>query len=261
MSRHNLILARTRTFISLLILSSFLVLVGCGANPFSGPPPAAPTPLLALPTNPTSPIAVVTATSEPTTIAEVPTAEPKVRPSTTTVVPATSAAQPTLTPLPRLTLPPTLAPTVAPLALPTISTGAKFTQVKIFLIAIEDGGKSGPKIGCNDSVVAVDRTIAPTAAPLTAALNQLFSLHTQFYGQSGLYNALYRANIQVSKVTIVNGKATIQLTGTLNLGGECDDPRVEAQITQTALQFSTVRAVDVFMNGKPLQSILGGKGE
>ena len=41
--------------------------------------------------------------------------------------------------------------------------------------------------------------------------------------------------------------------------GECDDPRVEAQINQTALQFSTVKDVSVFVNGQALQDALSLK--
>ena len=40
------------------------------------------------------------------------------------------------------------------------------------------------------------------------------------------------------------------------LGGVCDSPRFEAQIEQTALQFSTVSSVEVFINDIPLQDVL-----
>lgn len=240
---------RLDNFIPHLLLGSLLLLAsGCGANPFRVSPNTAPSRVGA----PTAPVVVVTATAEATAGSESPTSMP------------TNVAVPTLTlttPPPSVT-PPVLEPATIPTSgpLPTSNAGALFTRVKIFLIAVDDGGKSGPKIGCNDSVVAVTRAIAPTGAPLTAALKDLLSLHTRLYGQSGLYNALYQSNLQVSRVTLLNGKATIQLTGTLSLGGECDDPRVEAQITNTALQFSTVKAVDVYVNGKPLKNLLGGKG-
>src|SRR5574342_779666 len=71
------------------------------------------------------------------------------------------------------------------------STGT--TRVKIFLIAIDDNGKSGKKIGCGDSVVAVERNLAATQAPLAAALTELFSIYDRTYGQSGLYNSLYQS--------------------------------------------------------------------
>ena len=132
--------------------------------------------------------------------------------------------------------------------------------IKIFLIAINDNGVSGPKIGCNDSVVGVDRIFPSTSSPLTDSTRYLVSLRDTYYGQSGLYNVFYQSRLSVESVTLVSGKATIRLTGTVALGGECDDPRFEAQLKYTAMQFSTVKSVDIFVNGKPLSSILGGHG-
>jgi hypothetical protein len=125
------------------------------------------------------------------------------------------------------------------------------------LIALEDNGVSGPAVGCGDSVVSVERSIAPTQAPLRAALNELLAIREQYYGLSGLYNALYQADLTVDNVTIdSNGLATIHLSGTLMLGGVCDGPRVQAQLEYTALQFSTVRSVQIFVNDVPLADLL-----
>ncbi|HET8564405.1 MAG TPA: GerMN domain-containing protein [Candidatus Binatia bacterium] len=179
---------------------------------------------------------------------------------------------PTLTPpLPTNTATPVLSPTVQidPTATQTIlsptpalpasasasSTAAPQT-VKVFLIAIEDNGQSGIPVGCGDSALPVTVTIARTQGVLKAALQKLLGMNEQFYGASGLYNALYQSDLELKSVAIDQGKAIIHLTGTLMLGGVCDNPRVEAQIEQTALQFSTVREVAVFLNGTPLEEIL-----
>jgi hypothetical protein len=84
----------------------------------------------------------------------------------------------------------------------------------------------------------------------------LLSAKQQFYGESGFYNALYQSDLQIENVMIDQGTAIIHLTGTLMLGGVCDSPRVEAQIEQTALQFSTVSDVTVFLNDTPLEEAL-----
>jgi spore germination protein GerM len=131
--------------------------------------------------------------------------------------------------------------------------------VKIYLIAINDNGASGPKIGCNDSAVPVTLNLPATTSPLTDSTKQLLSMKSRFYGESGLYNVFYQSNLTVDSVIISNGKATYNLRGTLSLGGECDDPRVEAQLKYTALQFSTVKTVEIFVNGKKLSSVLGGQ--
>jgi hypothetical protein len=109
--------------------------------------------------------------------------------------------------------------------------------------------------------VAVRRTIAPTKAPLTAALRLLLGDHHRLYGQSGLYNALYRARLKLGRVILQHGRATIYLTGKLQLGGECDDPRIEGQLWQTAFQFRTVRSVAIFINHVPLRKVLSLKGD
>lgn len=149
------------------------------------------------------------------------------------------------------------AATQVPPVVPTSTPGEQL--VKIFLIALEDNGQSGTLVGCGDSAIPVTVTIPPTQGILRAALEKLLSAKQQFYGESGFYNALYQADLQVEGVTIDQGKAVIHLSGTLMLGGVCDAPRVEAQIEQTALQFSTVHEVAVFINDVPLEDVLSLK--
>lgn len=123
--------------------------------------------------------------------------------------------------------------------------------VRIFLV-----GLGGGSVGCGDELVAVEQRVPSTRAPLTAALQALLSLKEREYGQSGLYNALYQSDLQLARVAIESGTATIELRGQLRLGGVCDAPRVEAQLRQTALQFPTVQRVHVTVNGTPLQQVL-----
>ena len=141
---------------------------------------------------------------------------------------------------------------------PPTSTAVQQT-VKIFLIALEDNGQSGILVGCGDSAVPVTVIIPRTQGVLKAALEKLLSIKEQYYGESGLYNALYQSDLKLKSVTIDQGKAVIHLTGTVMLGGVCDAPRVEAQIKQTALQFSTVSDVEVFINDIPLEDVLSQK--
>lgn len=139
------------------------------------------------------------------------------------------------------------------------SSSATTTKVKLYLVAIDDGGVSGKMIGCNDSVVAVDKEIAATNAPLRAAYEQLLALDSRDYGKSGLVNALYNSNLTIDEVSIQNKVATIKLKGTLSSAGTCDDPRIIAQLTETALQFTTISSVQVFVNGKKIEDLLSGK--
>src|SRR5947209_9872041 len=69
------------------------------------------------------------------------------------------------------------------------SPGARgTTQVKIYLVALGNGTVRPGTIGCGDTLVGVTKRIAPTSAPLLAALRQLLADHHRYYGQSGLYN-------------------------------------------------------------------------
>jgi len=189
-------------------------------------------------------------TSIPTNTAEVPTnTSIAASPTATVVIPSSTVAAPTVTQAQQI--PPTLTVSVPP-----PSTTSADQMVKIVLIALEDNGQSGTLVGCGDSAIPIHVTIPRTHGVLRAALEKLFSARQQFYGESGYYNALYQSDLDVSAVTIEQGRATIHLAGTIMLGGTCDAPRVEAQIEQTALQFSTVSDVVVFVNDVPLEEAL-----
>jgi hypothetical protein len=144
---------------------------------------------------------------------------------------------------------------------------APTTTADIFLIAVDDNGQTGTKIGCGDSLVPVNDmvTIPGTATDqqvadsITAALTKLFSMHDMNYGQSGLYNALYRSNLMVDRVTYTSAATRVALSGTLELGGECDNPRVEAEITQAIVQFTPGVVPTITLNGQILANALSLK--
>ena len=219
-----------RLFVRFGFVIGLLTLIGCSSAP-AAVPTLAPTPLSTpLPTeNPTG-APTAASTSAPTRMATI----------TATLV---------LSPVPTVKTTPTRTATVA----------AGMMRVKLYFVAVNDNGATGKKIGCSDSLVAVDREIPATNAPLTAALNTLFSLTDKDYGQSGLYNALYQSKLKIDSAAVVSAKATINLSGSLVQGGVCDSPRIQAQIEQVALQFSTVKSVAIFLNGKSLQQALSEK--
>lgn len=175
-------------------------------------------------------------------------------PTATILLPIDLPMLPTFTPLPSIAVTVSQTPTLVP----TQQTPIR-QVVNIYLIALEDNGISGKLVGCGDSVIPVQVDIQPTQGVLRAALEALISTKDKYYGESGLYNSLYQSNLQLAGVTIEGVKAIIHLTGSLILGGVCDNPRVEAQIEETALQFSTVKDVSVFVNDKPLEEVLSLK--
>ena len=176
-----------------------------------------------------------TSTALPFSVSPTPTLPPSPSP-----VGPTASASPALTPKP---------PTATPQSL----------MVRVFLIAVGDNGVSGKLVGCGDSAVPVQVQVPYTTGVLRASLVALLSMKAKDYGESGLYNSLYQSNLQVQSVSLQGGKAIVNLTGSLQLGGECDNPRVRAQLEEMALQFSTVSSVQVFLNGKPLDQVLSLK--
>lgn len=138
-----------------------------------------------------------------------------------------------------------------------MARAAETTEVKVYLVALDDNGKNGIWFGCDDSLIPVNRTVQPTGAPLTAALDQLLAMPEE-YNQGGLHlwNDWKGTNLKVKSVSIKNGTATIHITGRLNLGGTCAAPRIKEQIRTTARQFRAVKKVNVFVNGTLLEEIL-----
>jgi len=183
-----------------------------------------------------------------------PATQSPIIPTATSLLPTDLPMLPTFTPLPSISVTVSQTPTLVP----TQQTPIR-QMVNIYLIALEDNGISGKLVGCGDSVIPVQVEIPPTQGLLRAALEGLLSTKDQYYGESGLYNALYQSDLQLASVTIEGVKAIIHLTGTLMLGGVCDNPRVEAQIVETALQFSTVKDVSVFINDKLLEEVISLK--
>ena len=217
----------------LFTLIALLSLTACGTPGVSPEPTQTllPTISFEMPTHTPTAVAALTEPIDPTATVTISTS--------TVVVPTATPISPAMT-----------------ASIPGTSTDQ---TVKIVLISLEDNGQSGTLVGCGDSAIPITVTIPPTQGVLRAALEKLLSAKQQFYGESGYYNALYQSDLQVEAVAIEQGKAIIHLGGSLILGGTCDAPRVQAQIEQTALQFSTVNDVAVFINDIPLEEVLSSK--
>ncbi len=195
------------------ILMTVLVLTACGLLQAGAPPVA----------NTQAPVVTVTVNA-PTPDNQLPSATPSQDPISFSA-PSGQQAEPVSTIVLPIIQNMEASATKAPVIQDTSSSSTKPQMVKIFLIAIDDNGISGEKVGCGDSAVAVQVQIPHTLGVLKAALESLPSIKDLYYRQPGLYNALYQSDLQIKSVTIKGGKATIQLTGSLKLGGECDDPR------------------------------------
>lgn len=140
-----------------------------------------------------------------------------------------------------------------------VSATATTDRVQVFLIAPDDDGALGRKVGCSDSAVPVEVVLPKPRPALEGSLEALFSLDTRYHGASGLYNPLYASPLEIEVVQRVGSEARIRLGGYIELGGDCDGPRMLAQLTETALQFPDVQRVTFFLGDKPLRQLLTGK--
>ncbi len=143
---------------------------------------------------------------------------------------------------------------------PAQATPRGSQAVRLYLIALNDDGRSGKRVGCGDSVVPVTVLLPRTRAPLRAALERLLALRSTRYPGTRLYNALHRSRLRIARLNLTDGRAVVRLAGSVALGGVCDSPRFEAQIRETVLQFPSVRRAAITLNGRPLEAYLSLRG-
>lgn len=179
--------------------------------------------------------------------------EESVTPATATETPAAPTVAPTR---PR----PTATPVPATPVPPTPITPTPSVTVNVFFVALGDNGASGLLLGCGDSLIAVPHDIpaGTVTERIAAALTELFSVKDRYVGDQQYYNALYQSNLVVDSVTLDGTTAVVQLSGDYSLGDDCNRPRIEAQIEGTVSDLAEVDAVQVFVNGTPLETILYG---
>ncbi|HEX8688311.1 MAG TPA: GerMN domain-containing protein [Pyrinomonadaceae bacterium] len=127
-------------------------------------------------------------------------------------------------------------------------------EVRLYLVALDDRGRRGRKIGCDDSLVPVTRRAAAGGDRLKAAVEALIAEPRE--GGGGLNNYWHSEDLRVASATVRGGTATVRVRGTLPVAGVCDEPRIEEQIKATARQFRGVRSARVFLNGQRLSDAI-----
>ncbi|MFE4543582.1 GerMN domain-containing protein [Arthrobacter sp. NPDC056727] len=128
--------------------------------------------------------------------------------------------------------------------------------IAVYYVAIDDGGRSGVRFGCNDSLVAVHNADASITEPLQAAMSRLLS-GAGAPPASGLYNALSASSLQYVSGYLDGTTVVVNLTGAVQPGGVCDLPRIEAQLTHTAVTAVGAVRAEIYVSGVPLAEVLG----
>lgn len=151
----------------------------------------------------------------------------------------------------------------APVATPSPASVDFFS---LFYVALEDDGVSGPKIGCNDSMVMVQVQVREEGTnvdnQVERSLQQLLEERDTTIGQSGLYNALARSSLTyVSAVVDANADlVTVNLAGQVVSSGVCDDARIVQQLQYTAMVAAGVGSAKILVENVPIEHLLGGHG-
>lgn len=131
-----------------------------------------------------------------------------------------------------------------------------------YYVLLDDGGSSGVRFGCNDSLVGLARPVPGSEPLLTAAMNALLEgagaadTPLDSIEVADVYNALDNSDLTFLSGSFDGTTVTVYLAGTLSLGGACDTPRVEAQLTQTAVAAVGAIRAEVYVNGQPLTEVL-----
>ncbi|MET1088552.1 MAG: hypothetical protein ABWY04_15765 [Arthrobacter sp.] len=132
-------------------------------------------------------------------------------------------------------------------------------SVTAYYVLLDDGGSNGVRFGCNDSLVGVARPSSEAEEPLPAAVGMLLEASAGAGSSKpggGPYNALSSSHLKFLSGSFDGTTVTVYLAGTLSLGGVCDTPRVEAQLTQTAVAAVGAIRAEIYVNGRSLTEAL-----
>jgi hypothetical protein len=134
---------------------------------------------------------------------------------------------------------PALVAVITPAPLPTdeIPPTQEPTGPKYFLLIPDNGGP----FACGDGLVYYysNKKGKSLEENIEIALNALFSVSSEYVGE--YYNPMYKSNLRVKKVEVVNGRPTIWLGGKfVKPKSSCEAKRMHVQVWETASQFGGV---------------------
>jgi hypothetical protein len=142
---------------------------------------------------------------------------------------------------------------------PPPEPAATAARVRVFLIAPQDGGRSGRKVACGDSAVPVEVTLPRPAPALEGALSALLAMGDRYDRGSGLLNPLYASRLELAGMERLGAQLRVRLTGYVERGDACDNSRMFAQLTETAVQFRGISYAQFEIDGQPLRELLLGR--
>lgn len=131
-----------------------------------------------------------------------------------------------------------------PVNLPLIET----MKVKVFF----NNNKMDPEVSCN-KVFPVEREIPKTESTGSASLLELFKGPTEEEKNAGFFTSINDGvRLQTLMIGMDSGIARADFNEQLQagVGGSCKVSAIRAQITETLKQFSTIKSVEISINGR-----------
>ena len=131
--------------------------------------------------------------------------------------------------------------------IPVILSPAGYTTIKVFF----NNSKMDPEASCN-KVFSVERQIPKVEAVGAAALWQLLIGPTENEKKDGFFTSI-NPGVKLQSLEIdKNGAAHAEFDEQLEagVGGSCRVSAIRAEITQTLLQFPTIKSVIISINGR-----------
>lgn len=131
---------------------------------------------------------------------------------------------------------------------------------KAYFVLLDDGGSGGVRFGCNDSLVSVPLAAPLANEPLQSALHALLpGSGGDGSAPDGLYNALASSTLSFVSGYFDGSTVVVNLSGTVRPAGTCDVPRIEAQLTHTAVTAVGATRAEIYINGRSLAEVLSSR--
>ncbi len=130
----------------------------------------------------------------------------------------------------------------------TVKPTGETMKVKVYF----NNNKMDPEISCN-KVFPVEREIPKTESTGSASLLELFRGPTEEEKNAGFFTSINEGvRLQTLMIGMESGIARADFNEQLEyqVGGSCKVSAIRAQITETLKQFSTIKSVEISINGR-----------
>ncbi|MGO2595829.1 MAG: GerMN domain-containing protein [Glutamicibacter arilaitensis] len=97
------------------------------------------------------------------------------------------------------------------------------------------------------------------ASQVEASMSTLLEDKDAEHGQSGLVNTLSASELTYVSASVSGDTVTVELSGEILSGGTCDDPRIVAQLTHTAMVAAGTGEAVILINGVDVNKYLSQK--